>query len=63
MSKTIVQITWISEEIKEVSTINSGMPFEHYEEIAGTGIECFAEKHGVPQHLVNVEILVKYIRN
>lgn len=63
MPKIIVQITWISEEIKEVSTIRSGLPFEHYEEIAGTGVECFSEKHGIPQHLVNVEILVKYIRN
>ena len=61
MNKVI--ITWYHGDIKETSTFRADMPFEHYEEIAGTGIECFSEKHNVPEQLENVDILVKYIRN
>lgn len=63
MHKTIVIITWICEEIKEQTTINGGQAFEYYESIATDGITAFSEKHNIPQHFVNVEILVKYIRN
>ena len=63
MSKTIVQITWICEDIKEQTTIRGGTEFEFYEAIATNGIVIFASKHNLRQHLVNVEILVKYIRN
>lgn len=63
MRKTIVQITWVSEEIKEQSTMHGGNEFEYYEAIATNGVMIFSNKHGIPQHLVNVEILVKYIRN
>lgn len=63
MRKTIVQITWVSEEIKEQTTMQGGNEFEYYEAIATNGVMIFSNKHGIPQHLVNVEILVKYIRN
>ena len=63
MRKTIVQITWISDHIKEQTTIHGGNEYEFYEAIATSGIMLFANKHQIPQHLVNVEILVKYIRN
>lgn len=63
MSKTIVEITWICEAIKEQTTIKGGNEFEYYEAIATNGIAIFANKHNLELHLVNVEILVKYIRN
>lgn len=47
MSKTIVQITWISEEIKEQTTIRGGNEFEYYEAIATNGITIFANKHNL----------------
>lgn len=60
MNKVI--ITWFYGHIKETSTLRFGMPLEYYEELVGAGIECFSEKHNVPKHLVNVDILLKYIR-
>lgn len=63
MIKTLVHITWICENLKEQTTIRGGNNFEYYEAIATNGIVIFANKHNIPTHLVNVEILVKYIRN
>lgn len=63
MRKTMVQITWVSEKIEEKTTMRGGNEFEFYEAIATNGIVIFSNKHGIPQHLVNVEILVTYIRN
>ena len=63
MRKTAVQITWYSEMYEEKTTLRGGNEFEFYEAIATNGVMLFSNKHGIPEHLVNVEILVTYIRN